>query len=125
MEAKISMLREEKQVLQTIDGINVMTERLKGIRQRYFDSGVHICAERAHLATQSWKETEGEHIYIRRARLFSKICDEIPLTIFEHELIVGSQTSFIRGASPQLDFNPKRGLEFETGALRTRAEQTT
>ncbi|MFC1870435.1 pyruvate formate lyase family protein [Chloroflexota bacterium] len=110
---------------QSIDSINVMNDRLNAIRQRYFDSGIHICAERAHLATESWKETEGDHIYIRRAELFAKICDEIPVSIKEHELIVGSQTPFVRGASPQLDFHPRRGLEFEAGDRRTRGEQTS
>ena len=100
-----------------IDSMDTMTPRIKALLQSYYDSGVVICAKRSHLATESWKETEGQPIDLRRAKLFAKICDEIPIAIFDNELIVGSQTSFVRGVGLQLDFNPKTGFEITEGDI--------
>jgi formate C-acetyltransferase len=107
-----------------IDALNVRTPRIEALRQLFFNSPVRICPQRSHLATQSWKETEGEPLHLRRAKLFARICDDIDISIFEHELIVGSQTPYFRGVGLQLDFNPLVGLELEAGDRRLRAEQT-
>jgi len=106
-----------------IDDIDVLMPRIQALRQYYLNSERQICAVRSHLATESWKETEGQPLHIRRAKLFAKICDEIPIAIFEHELIVGSQTAFLRGVGLQLDFSPKVGFEVEQGDRRLRADQ--
>ncbi|MFC1820514.1 pyruvate formate lyase family protein, partial [Thermodesulfobacteriota bacterium] len=45
--------------------------------------------ERAKLLTDSWKETEGLPIPIRRAKAFEKIITEIPIFIDEGQLLVG------------------------------------
>lgn len=49
-----------------------------------------IEADRAVLLTESYKETEGEPIIIRRAKAFDHICRNIPIIIRPLELIVGS-----------------------------------
>jgi pyruvate formate-lyase/glycerol dehydratase family glycyl radical enzyme len=108
-----------------IDSIDLKIPRIEALRQAYLDSTVHICPERSHLATESWKETEGQPLHIRRAKLFARICDEIPVAIFDHELIVGSQTQYQRGAGLWLDFSPKVGLEIEKGNRALRAVQAT
>lgn len=107
-----------------IDNLPVLSSRIEHLRRYFFDSKVHICAKRSHLATLSWKETEGQHLHIRRARLFEKICDYIPIAIFDHELIVGSQTEYVRGVGLQLDFSPRVGLEVEKGDRRLRSDQS-
>jgi pyruvate formate-lyase/glycerol dehydratase family glycyl radical enzyme len=108
---------------EAIDNIDVLTPRIEALRLDYLNSEREICAVRSHLATESWKETEGQPLHIRRAKLFAKICDEIPVAIFDHELIVGSQTAFLRGIGLQLDFNPKVGFEIEEGDRRLRGDQ--
>ncbi|MFC1532124.1 pyruvate formate lyase family protein [Thermodesulfobacteriota bacterium] len=110
---------------QEIESIDLNMPRLEALRQAYYDSKVHICPERSHLATESWKESEGQPLHLRRAKLFEKICDEIPVAIFDHELIVGSQTQYRRGAGLWLDFSPKVGLEIEKGNRALRAVQAT
>lgn len=107
-----------------IDMINPKTARVGTLLDRYYNSAVRICPLRSHLATLSWKETGGQPIHLRRARLFEKICDEIPIAIFDGELIVGAQTAYPRGVGLQLDFSPKVGFEIEEGDRRLRAEQT-
>jgi pyruvate formate-lyase/glycerol dehydratase family glycyl radical enzyme len=117
------MVTVKQKHVDAIDGLDVITQRVEALRKQYYDSEVHICAERSHLATESWKETEGQPLHIRRAKLFAKICDETPIAIFDHELIVGSQTAFLRGIGLQLDFNSRVGAEVGKGERRLRAEQ--
>lgn len=112
-----------RDVLESIDSINVMTDKVKKRRGEFFTADRHICVERSHLLTESWKETEGQHLYIRRAKLFAKICDEIPVAIHDQELIVGSQTPFVHGAWPQLDWSPVGAFELAAGRRSTRASQ--
>ena len=71
----------------------------------------HICCERSRLATESWKETEGEPLDIRRAKLFRRIMEGNPVVIRDNELIVGSQSKYVFGASPYIDYNPEVAVE--------------
>jgi pyruvate formate-lyase/glycerol dehydratase family glycyl radical enzyme len=119
------MVANQMEYMSAIDGLDVRTPRIEALRETFYKSPVHICPERSHLATMSWKATEGQTLNLRRARLFARICDEIPIAIFERELIVGSQTHFIRGVGLQLDFNSKVGFEIVEGDRRLRAEQAT
>ncbi len=107
-----------------IDGIDPCTGRIQRLRERSLQEPIHICAHRTRIATASWKETEGQPLPLRRARLFEKLCDEMPIRIFDEELIVGSQTPYLRGVGLQLDYNPKPGFELMAGDLRMRAEQS-
>lgn len=118
------MAELSEKYMQDIEGIDVLTPRIKALRQSYYDAEVHICPVRSHLATESWKETECQPLHLRVAEMFAKICNGIPIVIFDNELIVGSQTAFIRGVGIALENNPKIGLEIEEGDRRLRAEQT-
>ena len=100
-----------------IDGVKVLTERVKKRKDAYSEAKArpHICADRSRLATQSWKETEGEHVYLRRAKLFARICEQVPIAIFDGELVVGSQTQYARGCSPPLDWSRATAKEVLAG----------
>lgn len=111
-------------LVQTLDAIDPKTSRIVALLERYYNSPVQICPARSHLATLAWQETEGQPLPLRRAHLFARICDEIPITIFDEEVIVGSQTPYPRGVGLQLDFSPQMGLEVEAGDRRLRADQT-
>jgi formate C-acetyltransferase len=63
------------------------------------------------LFTQSWKETEGLPVDIRWAKAFARRLTECPLLIRKGELIVGSQTKFIRGNGTLTPMKPKEILE--------------
>lgn len=73
-------------------------ERCQRLRNRVISAKSHICIERARLVTQAYKETEGDHILIRRAKAFDKILKEMSVYILEDELIVGHQSSKQRSA---------------------------
>lgn len=65
------------------------SERIKKAKQAYIDAKPAISYERARIWTESHKRTEGQSIPIRRAQAFKDCCQELPVTIFEGELIVG------------------------------------
>lgn len=57
------------------------------------------------LLTESYKETEGEPIIMRRAKAFAHILANIPITIRDEELIVGSSTLAPRGCQTFPEFS--------------------
>ena len=77
-------------------------------------------ADRAVLLTESYKETEGEPIIIRRAKAFDHICRNIPIIIRPDELIVGSSSQAPRGCQvfPEFSFEWLES-EFDTMEHRT------
>ena len=52
-----------------------------------------ICLERARLMTQTYQETEGEPIVLRRAKALANILDNMTIYIEPWEVIVGNFTS--------------------------------
>ncbi len=68
------------------------TKRIDLIKEAFLKSRPQIEADRAVLLTESYKQTEGEPIVLRRAKAFKNICEKLPVTIRDNELIVGSTT---------------------------------
>lgn len=52
-----------------------------------------VCVERCRIITESYKETEGEPMIIRRAKAFHQILNEIPIAIEGWQLVVGNFAS--------------------------------
>lgn len=79
-----------------------------------------IEADRAVLLTESYQSTEGEPMITRRAKAFRHILAHIPITIRDHELIVGSATVSPRGCQvfPEYSFAWLES-EFDTVATRS------
>jgi len=57
-----------------------------------------ICVERPYFMTESYRETEGEEVVIRRAKALANILDKMTITIYDGELLVGAATSKRRGS---------------------------
>lgn len=72
----------------SFDGENTFP-RIESLLKRYWESRPEVDIERARIYTQSYKETEGEHVIIRRAKAFRKYCDERHINIPEDQLIMG------------------------------------
>lgn len=66
------------------------TERIARLKKNYIDTKPSICVERAIAFTESHKSSEGEAMILRRAKAFKEVCKQIPVTIFDDELIVGT-----------------------------------
>lgn len=69
---------------------DLRTSRIRRLRsQVLIDREVDV--SRAILVTEAYKETEGEHPYIRRAKALYKVLANMPIHILDGELIVGNQ----------------------------------
>lgn len=65
------------------------TQRVERHRQRYIDRKLVYRIDRDRIEVRVMKETEGEPMVTRRAKLFQTIVRELPIDIFPDELIVG------------------------------------
>ena len=94
--------------------------RIPRLVEALYDHLPEIEADRAVLLTESYRETEGEPIITRRAKAFAHILENIPITIRDDELIVGSATKVARGCQtfPEFSFTWLED-EFETVEHRT------
>ena len=101
------------------DGI-AKSPRIDRLIDNLFVKMPEIEAERAYLLTESYKATEGEPIILRRAKAFKNICENLPLTIRDEELIVGAATKVARGCQvfPEYSFE---WLEEEFDTVETRS----
>ena len=114
MEAILARLVNKEEV----NNVNALTERVKKRRQKYFAAEMQVCAARSKLVTESWKATEGQPIIIRSAKAFEKVMEENPIAIWDDELIIGSQTKYLRGASPPVEWGGETHLDSVKAALR-------
>lgn len=73
-------------------GFSKPTERIERLRKVIINAMPQVESERACLATQAYKETEGLPAIMRRAKVVEKIFTQLPVTIREDELVVGSIT---------------------------------
>lgn len=96
------------------------TKRIDLIKQAFLKSVPQIEADRAVLLTESYKKTEGEPVVIRRAKAFKHICENLPVTIRDHELVVGSSTVAPKSSQifPEFSFDWIE-KEFDTIANRS------
>ncbi len=85
-------------IVERIYKIPVLTERVKKRKQEWSAARTVIRGHRSRAAARAWQESEGDHIYVRRAKVFARICREVPIGIFDQELVVGSQTDCVKGA---------------------------
>lgn len=94
--------------------------RIDRLKNALFEKMPQIEADRAVLLTESYMETEGEPIITRRAKAFSHILRNIPITIRDEELIVGSATRQPRSCQvfPEYSFDWLEA-EFDTVETRT------
>ncbi|MBO5461365.1 MAG: glycyl radical protein [Ruminococcus sp.] len=106
------------------------TDRIPKLVENLYAKMPEIESARAVLITDSYKQTEGEPMIIRRAKAFQHILENIPIIIRDLELIVGSTTIAPRGCQTYPEFSYDwLEAEFDTVEKRTAdpfyiAEQT-
>jgi len=66
-------------------------------------SGWKLFADRERWTVASWRETEGEDIQIRRAKLFKKIVENVEIRIHDYDVIVGRSTPGVIGCTTSFD----------------------
>lgn len=100
----------------------MISERIEKFRQEYVTTKPVISTERARIYTNSYKLTEGEPMCIRSAKAYLAACEQLPITIFDDELVVGVAGEFKRTAiltpefswkwvDKEMDNFPKRGQD--------------
>lgn len=94
--------------------------RIQRLVDKLFEKMPEIESDRAVLLTESYKETEGQPIIVRRAKAFSHVLKNIPITIREDELIVGSATKAPRSCQVFPEFSYE-WLEKEFDTVETRS----
>ncbi len=95
-------------------------ERIGRLVDHLYARMPEIESARAVLLTESYRQTEGEPMILRRAKAFEHILKNIPIIIREEELIVGSSTIAPRGCQTYPEFSYEwLEAEFDTVATRT------
>ncbi len=97
-----------------------MRPRIKRLIDDLFKDMPQIEADRAVILTQSYKETESLPIIKRRALAYKSICENLPITIRDNELVVGSNAKKPRSCQvfPEYSYDWLE-KEFDTVAERT------
>lgn len=94
--------------------------RAKLLKERLLTVTPEICYERAELITESYKETEGLPVILRRAKALEKILAKMKISLRPDELIVGNHTPKPRSSPifPEFSFSWIEA-EFDRLAKRT------
>ncbi|MCG8617331.1 MAG: hypothetical protein MI802_14015 [Desulfobacterales bacterium] len=71
--------------------------RIRKLKQRVINTRPSIDLENARILTQSFMETEGQLMALRKAKAFREQCRKKDITIWEDELIIGCAGSRLRG----------------------------
>ncbi len=72
--------------------------RVDSLRETVLNTEPAICPERARLYTESYQETEGQPVILRKALAFAKVLQGMTIYIQPGELVVGNQASLPRSA---------------------------
>lgn len=82
--------------------------RIARLKKQYGNYKPAFCIDLASVNTQVRKETEGEPMCIRRAKVFKKYCETKVINILDDELIIGNAGS----APRQAVINPEVSVNF-------------
>lgn len=81
--------------------------RIARLKADLFATPDSVCYERARIVTRVYRETEGEHPALRRARALYAVFDEMPIFLRPGELIVGQRAARLgaRAVYPEFHLN--------------------
>jgi len=96
------MVKVNQQLLDQIDNIKLGDHPLKW-KQALNAAGWKLFAEREKWTVESWRETEGEDIQLRRALLFKKIVENVEIRIHDYDMIAGRLTPSVIGCMTSID----------------------
>lgn len=70
----------------------MLTDRMQAMKHKIFSTPRVISLERARLYTQSWRQTEGQPVVVRRARAVASVLAGHRIVIDDTDLIVGNRS---------------------------------
>jgi pyruvate-formate lyase len=89
-------------LLQQIDSLS-LSERILSWKTAMRAAPWKLFAEREKYTVASWRETEGQDIQLRRAKLVQKILDNITIAILDFDVLAGRSTPNVIGACTSID----------------------
>lgn len=100
-------------------GFSQPTQRIKDLKNSILDTTPRIEIDRARIITESYKKTASLPPILRHAKAFAQILQDLPITIRDNELIVGTATIDSRSAQVFPEYGPQ-GLDEEFDTIATR-----
>ena len=91
-------MKAEGRKMKNSEHFGELTSRMNHFREEVLDKKPYICAKRALLATEAYKEHLNEPPIMKRAYMLKNILEKMPIYIEEDTLIVGNQASSNRDA---------------------------
>lgn len=98
----------------------MMTGRVKRLKERFLATRPNITPERLLLATEAYKKYSGDSVPLFRAKVLAYVLDNLSVTIFDEELIVGAPTYTLRGANLFPEYTSVSWLSEEIPEFPTR-----
>ena len=105
----------------TLVGKLSSTDRICKLRSALVATDPSVCSERAVIVTNTYKETEGRPMPIRRALALKAVLDGMTIHIYDGELIVGNHASG-RRVGPVFPEWGVHWLESELNEIDSRAQ---
>ena len=99
-----------------------ITARVQRVRKRYRSTMPKLCTARLRIVSDFYQARPELTGTLRRALVFRELCERLPVTVFEDEVIVGTQVTSYRGSALYPEFG---GLgwfrrDWEAGTLLNR-----
>ncbi|KKN81336.1 hypothetical protein LCGC14_0320830 [marine sediment metagenome] len=112
IESAIEVMHRDKARMDKVVSIKV-TPRVERLREAFLKQRYSASIDKMRIETRVMKETEGEPMELRRAKVFAAVVREIPISIFPDELIVGCA-----GDRPLCRYiDPEELVKFDAGVL--------
>lgn len=99
--------------MKNVEHFGDLTPRMDSFREQILDKVPYICAERALLCTEAYKENQNQPIDIKRALMLKKVLDKMSIYIEDETILVGNQAKSNRDAP----IFPEYTLEFVINEL--------
>ena len=96
------MYQIDASLLEKIDALE-LSENNKTWRAAMKAAPWRVYVDRERLALESWKETEGEDLEIRIAKMLKKVMDNVPIRIHDFDEIVGRPTPGVIGCQTAIN----------------------
>ena len=94
--------------MKNVEHFGDLTPRMNEFREKVLEKKPYICAERALLATEAYKEHQNQPAVMKRALMLKNILEKMSIYIEDETLIVGNQASSNKDAP----IFPEYTLEF-------------
>ena len=96
------MYEIDRSLLEKIDALE-LSERNKAWYKAMKAAPWRVYVDRERLTVESWKETQGEDLEIRIAKMLKKVMDNVPIKIHPFDEIVGRPTPGVIGCQTAIN----------------------